>query len=177
LFNKLWKKLTSKAYREAYVAAHLKRSVPFQVRALRDQRGWSQAQLAERSGLTQGAVSRAEDPDYGNLSFNTVIRLAAGFDVAFVGAFIPFSELGQRVATQNETSVQVLSFDHDSPSAVGNVKTQFVYGPGTEAGVVVYYDSFTMPPRTISVDANVGTVPAALLAQAQTELTGYSRIN
>jgi hypothetical protein len=38
-------------------------------------------------------VSRAEDQDYGNLTFNTVGRIAGGLDMAFVGKFVPFSEL------------------------------------------------------------------------------------
>ena len=47
--------------------------------------------LAERSGLTQGAISRALNLTV-NL-VNTIIRIASGFDVAFVGRFVPFSEL------------------------------------------------------------------------------------
>jgi hypothetical protein len=38
-------------------------------------------------------ISRAEDPDYGNLTFNTVGRIAAGLDLAFIARFVPFSEL------------------------------------------------------------------------------------
>ena len=33
------------------------------------------------------------DQDYGNLTFNTVGRIAAGLDMAFIGKFVPFSEL------------------------------------------------------------------------------------
>jgi len=40
-------------------------------------------------------ISRAEDPDYGNLSINTLIRIASGFDCAFIGRFVPFSEIGK----------------------------------------------------------------------------------
>jgi hypothetical protein len=43
--------------------------------------------------LTQGVVSRAEDQDYGNLTFNTIGRIAAGLDMAFIGRFVPFSDL------------------------------------------------------------------------------------
>lgn len=100
-------------YREAFVASQLKRGIPFQARALRKQRGWSQAELADRSQLTQGAVSRALDPDYGNLTLNTILRIAAGFDVAFIGKFVPFSELAHWYANQSEESVQVPSFDQD----------------------------------------------------------------
>lgn len=94
-FDSLWKKLRkSKKYRESFVAAQVKRGIPFQIRRLMKQEKLSQAELAARSGLTQGVVSRAADPEYGNLTLNTVIRIAAGFDMAFLCRFVPFSELG-----------------------------------------------------------------------------------
>jgi transcriptional regulator with XRE-family HTH domain len=112
---RLWDKLTrSKKYRHAFVASQLKRGIPTQIRILRKQRGWTQAELAESSGLTQGALSRAEDPDYGNLTFNNVLKIAEGFDVAFVGKFVPFSELAKWYDNLSEETLQVLSFDEDS---------------------------------------------------------------
>jgi transcriptional regulator with XRE-family HTH domain len=104
---------SGKQYREAFVSSQLKRGIPFQVRALRKQRDWSQERLAQEATLTQGVISRAEDPDYGNLTLNTLLRIAAGFDVAFVGKFVPFSELGRWFLNQSETTVQVPSFDDD----------------------------------------------------------------
>src|SRR5438552_2501278 len=81
---------SSKEYREAFVASFLKRYIPFQIRAIRKKRRISQPALAEASKITQGVISRAEDPDYGNLTLNTVLRIAAGFDLAFVGKFVRF---------------------------------------------------------------------------------------
>ncbi len=94
MFEKAWKKLAhGKSYREEFALAMLKRMVPFQIRAIRKKREMSQTELAQSSNLTQGVISRAEDPDYGNLTLNTIGRIAAGFDLAFVGQFVPFSEL------------------------------------------------------------------------------------
>jgi transcriptional regulator with XRE-family HTH domain len=89
----LWGKLDDRDYRKAFLIGQFKRMVPFQIQILRKQRGWSQEQLAEASGLTQGVISRAEDPDYGNLTVNTVLRIANGLDVAFIGKFAPYGEL------------------------------------------------------------------------------------
>lgn len=112
--SSIWKRLaSSKAYREAFVGSQAKRTIPFQVRALRQQRGWSQAELAERAAVTQGVISRVEDPDYGNLTLNTIVRVAAGFDCAFVGRFIPFSELVHWYDTLSEGSIRVPSFADD----------------------------------------------------------------
>lgn len=94
----LWEKLRSdRAYRREFAAAQFKRLVPFSIGALRRERQWSQKDLAESSGLTQGVISRAEDMDNGNLTVNTILRIADGFDVAFIGSFVPFSELERLV--------------------------------------------------------------------------------
>jgi transcriptional regulator with XRE-family HTH domain len=126
--DSIWKKLErSKKYREAFVGSQVKRTVPFQVRALRKQRNWSQAELAERAGVTQGVISRAEDPDYGNLTFNSVVRLAAGFDCAFIGRFVPFSELVGWYDSLSEAMIRVAGFNEDyrpgqRQTPVGNIE-------------------------------------------------------
>ncbi len=117
--SNLWTKLKqSKKYREAFVAAQLKRGIPTQMRVLRKQQGLTQADLAQQSGLTQGAISRAEDPDYGNLTFNNVLKIAAGFDVAFVGKFVSFSELAKWHDNLSEEALQVPKFDDDELSSL-----------------------------------------------------------
>lgn len=114
-FSNVWRKLsTSKEYRSAFVTAQFKRLVPFQIRTLRKQRGWSQEQLAENCKLTQGVISRAEDSDYGNLTVNTILRIADGFDVAFIGRFVPFSELDEWFADLSEEKVQAPSFEEEN---------------------------------------------------------------
>ncbi len=105
-----WKKLRDKKYREEFVAAQAKRAIPFQIRALMRKKGISQQQLAERSGLTQGVISRAANPTYGRLTLNTILRVAAGFDMAFIGIFVPFGKLES-------------FFDRMSEEQLGNVLT------------------------------------------------------
>jgi transcriptional regulator with XRE-family HTH domain len=60
---------------------------------MRDQRGWSQQQLAKEVGMNQNAISRLENPSYGKATITTLKRLAAIFDVAVVVRFVPFSQL------------------------------------------------------------------------------------
>lgn len=114
-FRNLWLKLSrSKRYRDEFVKAHAKQAIPFQIRALMKQFGLSQAELAKRSGLTQGAISRAADPDYGNLTINTLVRIASGFDVAFVGRFVPFSDLPPWFDSVAERTFKVPSFTQEA---------------------------------------------------------------
>lgn len=123
-FDSIWKKLLEKgpAYRKAFVGSQIKRLIPFQIHALRKDRGWSQAELAKRCGLTQGVISRAEDPDYGNLTFNTAIAIAGGFDVAFIGKFVPFSEIDDYVVGLSEISAgSIPSFTEENQSMMNNL--------------------------------------------------------
>ncbi|HWB17660.1 MAG TPA: helix-turn-helix transcriptional regulator [Vicinamibacterales bacterium] len=117
-FSELWRKLRDKAYREQMVAEQAKRAIPYQVRALLTSRGYSQKELAARAGLHQGAVSRAADLDYGNLTLNTIVRLAAGFDVAFVGEFVPFSRFVDYM-NRLPTLGQVATFEDEDRSRRG----------------------------------------------------------
>jgi transcriptional regulator with XRE-family HTH domain len=114
-FEKLWPKFKrSKRYREAFVAQHAKEEIGFQIRALMKQHDLTQTLLAKRAGLTQGVVSRAADPSYGNLTINTLVRIAAGLDVAFVGRFVPFSELPNWFDRIYEEPFRVPSFEQEN---------------------------------------------------------------
>lgn len=89
----LWNKFAeSKEFREEYAAALVKRAFALQVRTLRKGREMSQNTLADAAKIDQGVISRAENPNYGNLTFNTGIRIAAGFDLAFIPRIVTYSE-------------------------------------------------------------------------------------
>jgi transcriptional regulator with XRE-family HTH domain len=162
----------SKKYREAFAASVVKRVVPAQIRVLRRQRQWSQAQLAKESDLTQGVISRAEDPDYGNLTLNTLVRIAAGFDCAYIGRFVPFSDLGKWYSTlDDERHLEVQSFNDDAgfierkevvsaPAATTTLSVASAYPANVSGGSLAVIrgatwserkprtEVFTMPRRT-----------------------------
>jgi transcriptional regulator with XRE-family HTH domain len=105
--------LRNKAYRDGYTEAQLSIEVPFQIRALRKARGWTQAQLAERCGIPQARISHIEQPGRGPLSLRTLYRLSAAFDVGLLVQFVPFSELMRREATFDPETFHVPSFEED----------------------------------------------------------------
>ncbi len=89
----LWSKFAeSKEFREEYAGAVAKRAFSLQVRTLRKGRKMSQDDLADAAKIDQGVISRAEDPNYGNLTFNTGIRIASGLDLAFIPQLVTYSE-------------------------------------------------------------------------------------
>jgi transcriptional regulator with XRE-family HTH domain len=117
-FSEVWRKLSNRKYRSAFARTQFKRLVPLQIQALRRQRGLSQEALAEQARLTQGVISRAEDQDYGNLTVNTILSVADGLDVAFVGRFVRFSELGRWYIELSQEAMRVPSFDEENEAMI-----------------------------------------------------------
>jgi transcriptional regulator with XRE-family HTH domain len=62
-------------YREHFFLAEASAEIARQLIKLRKRRGYSQTELAERAGTQQPAVSRAEQADYHNWSFNNLRKL------------------------------------------------------------------------------------------------------
>ena len=61
-------------------------AIALQVRRLRARRGWSQAELARRVGVSQQQIAKVEDPDM-NPTVDTISKLAAAFSEPFVVVF------------------------------------------------------------------------------------------
>jgi len=112
--------LNNKEYRSAYVTAHVRNGIPFQIRAMRNARGWDQKDLANKLGniKLQPVVSRYENPDYGRFSVSTLLDLAAAFDVALVVRFAPFREVVAWESSISEKTLNVPSFDEEIRQAM-----------------------------------------------------------
>jgi len=78
--------------RAQLVASNLSEGIAFQIRATRDKRGMTQAELARESGMTQNNLSRLESPDYGKQTITSLKRIADALDVALVVRFVPFGQ-------------------------------------------------------------------------------------
>lgn len=114
MITKLLQKLkASRKRRELFVAGQIKTGIPFQIRALRDKKGWTQGELGNRLGMTQTNISRLESPGYGRLNITTLQRIAAAFDVGLIVRFVPFSELIGWVDKLSPEAVAPKSFDEE----------------------------------------------------------------
>jgi transcriptional regulator with XRE-family HTH domain len=133
-------KLKRKAYRDAFVEEHVKTSLPFQIRALREQpdRQWSQAELGMRAGMRQNAISRLEDAESGTPSISTLLRLARAFDVALLVKFVPFSKLLTEFSDLSFEALSAPSFEQELPQleqAASTVTATYNVPVGTYAAV------------------------------------------
>jgi transcriptional regulator with XRE-family HTH domain len=88
--NGLRKRISDKAYAHAYVDEYLNVSIASQIKALRDQRGLTQEQLAELAGMKQARICVVENVNYSSWTINTLRKLAEAFDVTLRVSFETF---------------------------------------------------------------------------------------
>lgn len=111
------KLLTSKTFREAFVWEHIKRSLPFQVRTMRDEREWSQEKAAEMLGKTQSVISRYESPAGASVNLQTLLEIAHGFDVGLLIKFVPFSRLVREYEDVSHFALSAKSVSDETEAA------------------------------------------------------------
>jgi transcriptional regulator with XRE-family HTH domain len=105
--------LRQKEYRDAYVASQIRIGLPFQIRALRNKRGWSQEEFAGCVGMSQPRVSEMERPGARRLNIETLLRVATAFDVGLQIRFVPFSELVAWAENFNPDDFAISPFEEE----------------------------------------------------------------
>jgi transcriptional regulator with XRE-family HTH domain len=102
-----------KEYREAFVYENVYTTLAFQIRALREQRDCSQKRVGREAKMAQERISILEDPNAETKpTLNTLLRLAAAFDVGLEVRFVPFSRVLNSSFENTPKSLEVPSF-HD----------------------------------------------------------------
>jgi transcriptional regulator with XRE-family HTH domain len=111
--ERLLEQLKNKDYRDAFVSEMINTGIPFQIRALRKQRNWSQQEMSEKTGMKQERISVLEDPNYGKLSLSTLKKFASALDIGVLVKFVPISDLVKWELTLSSDSLKALSYDQD----------------------------------------------------------------
>jgi transcriptional regulator with XRE-family HTH domain len=111
--KKLFEKLRKKAYRHAYMAEHVRRGIAYQIRALRDQRGWNQGTLSKELDKPQSVVCRLEDPSYGKVTVQTLLAVANVYDVALLVKFVSYSSFLKQTRDTSTASMMVPNFEDE----------------------------------------------------------------
>ena len=177
--DQLIETLADKENRDAFVAEHIDTGDPFQLRALREQREWTQDQVGQEAGMAQARISVLEDPNYASFTLKSLKKLASAFDVALIVRFVPFSQLINWDLTLSPESLKAESFNEEfekeialKPSVGSSILDRLQYHPTQVVDIELYRGrkqriSALTPP----ISGNVINHPAALEA---TKITGQA---
>jgi transcriptional regulator with XRE-family HTH domain len=145
--KEIWESLNAKEARDAFVAAHLSDTIGSQIFSLRENRGWSQEQLASEVGMAQPRISVLEGGT--DCSLRTLKRVASAFDVAVVVRFVPFSELVDWVGDLSEERLAPVAFANDNLSVDDDIDRDgsAAYEPAeaAESSLALYSGAEALP--------------------------------
>jgi transcriptional regulator with XRE-family HTH domain len=97
-------------FRDIFVSEHVRTRLALLIRALREQRGWSQTEMGRRLGKPQSVVARLENPDY-KLSLQTVFEVAAAFGLPVYVDMPEWDEWFRLMGKLSQRDLERRSFD------------------------------------------------------------------
>lgn len=99
--------------RHDYADMFLDSSIALQIKALRQQRGWTQEELAERASLKQSQISAMEQATFSSWTVKTLRKLAKAFDLALTVRLESFGWLLDDALSVSRKELERPSFEQD----------------------------------------------------------------
>lgn len=129
-FDQIWDSLQDEEYRREF-AEDVATGLAFQIRALRENAGWTQEELAQRIGKRQETISLWENPNYANYTLKTLKSLAGAFDLVPVFRLGAFSEMVEWNVNLTASRIAPPSFrdEHDAHRSSWANFVGFAAGP------------------------------------------------
>lgn len=153
--KRLEQEFTNPDYAHAYMESHAVTRLAAQIYALRKQRGWSQAQLADKSGVAQERISKIESADFTSLTMKTLQKFSRAFDVNLSVAFNAFSTGMLDVANLSPNCLEVASRAEDL--AAFNKMNLMQNGNGEVIAFQVYNEATVQTVRSLALPTDLMT--------------------
>ncbi|MGI9107944.1 MAG: helix-turn-helix domain-containing protein [Pyrinomonadaceae bacterium] len=128
LTETLREEFKDKETRHVYCDEFLNSSIATQIKVLREQRKWTQRELAESAGMRQERISVLEDVNYSSWTINVLRRLAEAFDLTLTVKFESFGEKLFAIEDMSRETLEKPSFDED-PMFQQNVSSTSTWFP------------------------------------------------
>jgi transcriptional regulator with XRE-family HTH domain len=165
----LVKMLSNKAFRDVYVEDHIRTGIAFQIRALREQRGWSQGELADITKTSQSAISRVEDPDYGKLSLKTLLAISSAMDAPLLVQFVEWEDWLARYSDVSPSALKKRSFDCGRLLALsGNYRSEMHTAQEINES---FRASVPCAPKRLA-NQSIGRPPSSAVLNGRQEVSG-----
>jgi transcriptional regulator with XRE-family HTH domain len=112
--------LSQSEFSEGYAESFQDALVATQIKVLREDNRWTQADLAEKIGTTQTAISRIESVNYSAWNISTLKKLARAFRVRLKVSFETYGSLIQDVEGFSRESLRRIPREEDPELNAGN---------------------------------------------------------
>ena len=114
LLNRLRTYFRDKETRHYYIDEFLNEYLATQIKVLREQRGWSQEELAERANLSISHVDALEDVNHWSWDIEVLRTLAEAFDVPLKVSFATFGDMLKEIEVFGRRSLERVPFEEDT---------------------------------------------------------------
>ena len=151
--------LTDDEARDAFTSAQLRTFITQQIRAIRNQRGWSQEEFGELLGKPQSAISRLEDRDYGRYTLQTLLEIATTYKLGLVVEFVEYQNFLWRTHDMSAGALQRTEFSREALDPLCSDGPAMRVVPKPIAGTVTEASEAARGPEITKADATIDQPP------------------
>lgn len=158
--ERLTKEFRDAESRREYADSLLDSTVATQIKTVREQREWTQAELAAHAGMKQSRISAMEDVNYSSWNVTTLKRLAAAFECGLEVRFVPFSRVMDWATDLSAAALRVAKYDDEHTATARTT---------TDTASLVQVDISRVKPRALRMSLPTG---AAVMRTAVNSISG-----
>ena len=163
--------IRDKEFRPEFVDDYAQEILATQIRAIRENKQWTQQELGNASGgMKQAQVSRLEDPDYSGTTIKSLKRLARAFDLGLMVRFVRFTEFVDWIVEQSPDRFVPPSYDEEQQMSFAGFTGDPIWPYAEESGT---YD--TLPDDAPQIGGfDVAGIPTWGVLDTNVFFVGYS---